>query len=268
MIVEKNMISMSFRFSSILIFLTNLFFERIVKRDKASDTMCKRFDLILIRIDRADKNWNVRINLRFSLSMLTVIKNVWNIKLIVTEWSIKITINDFLQNSIKCQSFLIIQIISVISNFVNQYFVFVFDNCLFTNKIGWIFILLMFLFWHDSRLKRTWKIISSKFFFWRRSRSRKRIFLNWNESRNLNDWTFFESVHTRNVFFFVIFVKNVCLKKFFFDFSFLGYFWGVKFCVFEMIQSFEHNTEHNCEINRSNRDTFSAFSKCLKTLIC
>ena len=112
-------------------------------------------------MNRIEKYWKTFIKRKLNFFVLSVNKDVCFMIFAVTAWSMKIVVGDFLHDSIIWRTFLIIQIISVISNSVNQYLFSIANSCLFKNIIDWIFFRSNEFF--SSRLFFTWNIIVSNF---------------------------------------------------------------------------------------------------------
>ena len=150
-------------FTSFRFFRINVFSMIAVdfKRDKTFETTWNLSDLILILMKNVNKNCEARIRRKLNLFVFAVIKKIWFTILTMIAWFVKIDINDFLHDFIKCRIFFIIHITSTILNFVNQYFVSTDESRLLKNMMNWIWFLIKISSLFESFT--TWKIMTSMF---------------------------------------------------------------------------------------------------------
>ena len=158
-----NIAIMTFKFMSLRFFNMNVFLLNAndFNREKTLKIIWNFFDLILIFIDKIDKNWKTQISRKLNLSLFVIIKKIWLIIFAIATWFVKMKTKFFLHNSIKCRIFWTIYTISTIFNSIDQYFISTIDSFLFKNIID---CMLNFLKFASFEFFLTWKIIVSKFF--------------------------------------------------------------------------------------------------------
>ena len=159
-----NIAIMTFKFMLFRFFKMNVFSLNAnnFNREKTLKIIWSFFDLILILIDRIDKNWKTQISRKLNLSIFVIIRKIWLIISAIATWFVKMKTEKFLYNSIKCLIFRTIYTISTIFNSIDQYFISAIDNFLFKNIIDCMSNFLKFVFF-ESFL--TWKIMMSKSFY-------------------------------------------------------------------------------------------------------
>ena len=108
------------------------------RRDNAFETTWSLSDLILIFMKNVNRNCETQIRRKLSLFVFAIIRKIWFTISAMIAWFVKIDIDSFLHDFMKCRIFLIIYITSIISNSVSQYLVSAGESRLFKNMMNWI----------------------------------------------------------------------------------------------------------------------------------
>ena len=254
-------------FTSFKFFRMNVFSVIAIdfKRDKTFETTWNFSDLTLILMNKINKNCETRIKRKLSLFVLIVIKKIWFIISAMIAWFVKIDIDDFLHDFMKCRIFLIIYITSITSSFVNQYFISTDKSRLFKNIINWIWFLLNVSSFSESSI--TWNIMTSIFICLNAFTFMKKSLYELKWIKKFDLLKIFCKCWYDSYFSIVDCFNILTTEKRFLKLFLLNSFFSNRIFRFSAILSFAHNMKCNCAFSQSVLRMFSAFWKFSKMLI-